>query len=223
MGDAAAFFDMDHTITWENSGLSFVRFAGAKGIIPTGHVLKSMFKIVLYRLSLLNIEHWYEKNMEMLSGTKLQDMDNFCTAWFEETLKKAIYKEALDLIRGHKEKGRRVVIISNSPIFFVKPMAHVLQIPDVICSRVEIKNGILTGKLVKPLCYGEGKKFYAQVWAEENGVDLARSYFYTDSSFDVALMKVVGYPIATNPDMKLRKAALESHWPILDFKKQSAF
>lgn len=223
MGDAAAFFDMDHTITWENSGLSFVRFARAKGLIPTGHVLKSIFKIVLYRLSFLNIERWYEKNMEMVSGTKLEDMENFCISWFEETLKKSIYKEAYDLISSHRERGQRVVIISNSPIFFVKPMAHALNIPDVICSRVETQDGILTGRLLKPLCYGEGKRFYAQAWADENRVDLSRSFFYTDSSFDIALMKVVGYPVATNPDMKLRKAAERSHWPILDFKKQSAF
>ncbi len=223
MGDSAAFFDMDHTITWENSGLSFVRFAKTRGMISTRHVLKSMFKIVLYRLSLLNIEHWYEKNMEMLSGTKLEDIEAFCTVWFEATLKKSIYQEAFDLIKSHKGTGRRVVIISNSPVFFVKPVAHALQIPDVICSRVEIKNGVLTGKLVKPLCYGEGKRFYAQAWADENRVDLSTSYFYTDSSFDVALMNVVGYPIATNPDMKLRKAALKLQWPILDFKKQSAF
>jgi putative phosphoserine phosphatase/1-acylglycerol-3-phosphate O-acyltransferase len=223
MGVIAALFDMDHTITWENSGLSFVRYAREKGIVNRGHLLRSMFKIILYRLSLLNIERWYEKNMEILSGTSLVEMESFCSAWFEVTLKRAIYKEARYLIDDHKQKGHRVAIISNSPIFFVKPMAELLEIKDIVCTQVEVRDGILTGKIIKPLCYGEGKRMYAQEWASRNGVELAESYFYTDSYFDIALMKVVGHPVATNPDMRLRRASVSLEWPILEFARESAF
>jgi len=223
MGVIAALFDMDHTITWENSGLSFVRYAREKGMVNRGHLLRSMFKIILYRLSLLNIEHWYEKNMEILSGISLREMEVFCSSWFEVTLKKAIYKEAYALINDHKQKGHRLAIISNSPIFFVKPMADLLEIEDVICTRVEVRDGTLTGRIIKPLCYGEGKKIYARQWANQNGIDLAGSYFYTDSYFDIALMKVVGHPVATNPDMRLRRASVSLKWPIREFARESVF
>ena len=223
MGDTAAFFDMDHTITWENSGLSFVRYSRSKGLIDTGHLVKSMFKIVLYRLTLLNIDAWYEKSMEMLAGTKLQELEPFCAQWFAATLGRAIYKEAYDLIKDHRTKGHRIVIISNSPSFFVRPMADMLQIGDIICTQVEIREGALTGRLIKPLCYGEGKRHYAEIWSEENGIDLRKSSFYTDSYFDIALMKVIGFPYATNPDRKMRKAALKYRWPVLEFERVSAF
>jgi len=223
MDTGAAFFDMDHTITWENSGLSFIRYARKKGLISTSYLVKSIYKIILYRLSLLNIDDWYEKNMEFLSGIRLEDMEDFCDIWFSETLEKAIYREAHDLINEHRDQGRRVVIISNSPSFFVRPMASSLAVSDIVCTQVEVSEGVLTGRLIKPLCYGEGKKLYARKWAEANGVDLSSSYFYTDSYFDMALMKVVGHPYATNPDMRLRKAAAEYHWPVLDFKRESAF
>ncbi len=223
MEKITAFFDMDHTITWENSGLSFVRYARTHGLVDTRHVLMSMFKIILYRLSLLNIERWYERNMEMLSGTSIEDMKQFCSQWFDETMKKAIFREAFDLMRDHKTKGHRIVIISNSPIFFVQPMADLLGIQDIICTRVEIRDQTLTGRIIKPLCYGEGKMLYARTWAEDNGINLKMCYFYTDSYFDIDLLKVVGFPFATNPDMKLKKAAMRYNWPVLEFKKESAF
>ncbi|HQI01173.1 MAG TPA: haloacid dehalogenase-like hydrolase, partial [Deltaproteobacteria bacterium] len=104
-----------------------------------------------------------------------------------------------------------------------KPMAELLEIKDIVCTQVEVRDGILTGKIIKPLCYGEGKRMYAQEWASRNGVELAESYFYTDSYFDIALMKVVGHPVATNPDMRLRRASVSLEWPILEFARESAF
>lgn len=223
MEKTTAFFDMDHTITWENSGLSFVRYARSHGMVDTRHLLKSVFKIVLYRMSLLNIEHWYEKNMELLSGTRLDDMERFCSQWFDETLKKAIFKEAFAIIQEHRRRGHRIVIISNSPVFFVRPMADLLEVTDIICTRVEIRDQVLTGRIIRPLCYGEGKMLYARRWSDEEGVNLRDCYFYTDSYFDIDLLRVVGHPFATNPDMKLRRAALQNNWPVLEFKKESAF
>jgi len=223
MNHTAAFFDMDHTITWKNSGLSSVKYAKKQGLVETGHLMKGIIKIALYRLSLLNIERWYEENMANIAGLPVENMEHFSSMWFDDMTKKAIYKEAVQRIEDHRDKGHRVVIITNSPSFFVQPVADALEVSEIICTRVEVKDGILTGKLIKPLCYGEGKRHYAQTWAERNNIDLDRSYFYTDSYFDLPLMKVVGNPIATNPDMKLKKAALKNNWPILNFEKNSAF
>lgn len=223
MGDIAAFFDMDHTLTWQNSGLSSVRFARKLGLVSAAHLARSMLKIILYRLSVLDIEKWYEKNMSMLSGTPVTDIERFCSLWFDAAMRKAIYREAFDLVHHHRESGHRVAVISNSPPFFVKPVASALGIDDVICTRVELVDGVLTGRLVKPLCYGEGKRFYALEWAGLTGIDLSRSYFYTDSIFDLPLMNTVGHPVAANPDMRLRKAALARGWPIRYFARVSAF
>jgi putative phosphoserine phosphatase/1-acylglycerol-3-phosphate O-acyltransferase len=223
MNCTAAFFDMDHTITWENSGLSSVRFARKQGLIPRLHLLKGIINIFLYRLSLINIESWYEKNVENLTGWPVENMEHFSSLWFDAMIKNAIYKEAVEHIQEHRDKGHRVVIITNAPPFFVQPVADALDISDIICTQVAVKDGIFTGKLIKPLCYGEGKRHYAQAWAQQNNIDLKESYFYTDSYFDLALMKIVGKPIAANPDIKLKKAALKNGWPILFFDKVSAF
>jgi putative phosphoserine phosphatase / 1-acylglycerol-3-phosphate O-acyltransferase len=94
------------------------------------------------------------------------------------------------------------VIISNSPPFFVRPLADTLDIGEIITSQVEIRDGVLTGKIIKTLCYGKGESDYARSWAQGHGVDLVQSYFYTDSFYDTYLLHVVGLPFATNPDRR---------------------
>ena len=49
-------------------------------------------------------------------------------------------------------------------------------------------------------------------------VDLARSYFYTDSITDVPLLDLVGHPVVVNPDPLLYRKARRRRWPIRYFR-----
>lgn len=223
MGNIAAFFDMDKTIIWENTGLSSARFARKQDLISPAQLIKTAFKMILYRLTLLDIESWYEKSIKSMAGLAIEDMESFSNQWFEVMVKKTIYKEAVALIRDHMDRGHRVVIVSNAISFIVHPLAETLGVHDIICTQLETKEGVLIGKIIKPLCYGKGKRDYAIRWAEDNNIDLSRSYFYTDSHFDMELMRVVGYPVAVNPDVRLTFSARRCDWPILRFKRVPAF
>lgn len=223
MSRIVAFFDMDHTIIWENSGHSSVKLARQHGFVSARHLVKGFFKIILYRLTILDIETWYEQNIAMIAGLTPTDMERFAAQWFDELARPTVYKQAYDLVRAHQDQGHQVVIISNAPDFFIAPVAKAMQVQDIIGTRLEIKDGKFTGKLVKPLCYGKGKRDYAVSWAVEQGIDLSQAYFYTDSRFDLALLSVVGHPVATNPDVRLRRLARRNGWPIMDFARVSAF
>lgn len=223
MSQIVAFFDMDHTIIWENSGHSSVKLAREHGLVSVRHLVKGFFKVILYRLTILDIETWYEQNIAMLAGLTPADMEHFSDLWYEGHVRQKVYRQAAQLIRDHRDQGHRVVIISNAPAFFVAPVARALQVEDCISTRVEIKDGRFTGKIIKPLCYGKGKRDYAIAWAAEQGIDLNQAYFYTDSRFDLALLRIVGHPVATNPDLRLRLMAKRNGWPIMGFAKIPAF
>jgi phosphoserine phosphatase len=47
--------------------------------------------------------------------------------------------------------------------------------------------------------------------------DLAHTFFYTDSHTDLALLEHVGYPVAVNPDIRLRRLAQRRGWPVERF------
>ncbi len=223
MSATAALFDMDHTLIWVNSGHSSIVLAKRLGLVNSSQLLKGIYKILLYRLALLNINEWYEANISTLKGLSIEDLDFFAGLWFNTMVKKHLYKEGLELINEHRAKGHRLAIVSNAPEFFVHALASALDVPEIISTRVETKEGVLTGKLILPLCYGEGKLEYTLSWAQENSIDLGSSYFYTDSNFDLAVMRSIGHPVAVNPDFRLKRQAKINGWPILNFRKISAF
>ena len=48
-------------------------------------------------------------------------------------------------------------------------------------------------------------------------IDLARSWFYTDSITDLPLLELVGHPVVTNPDPRLYREAARRRWPVRFF------
>ena len=76
---------------------------------------------------------------------------------------------------------------------------------------------MLTGRLREPLCIDEGKVHWASTVARELGVRLGECTCYTDDAGDLALLELVGEPVAVNPDPRLRREAVRRGWPVLDF------
>src|SRR3546814_1518692 len=88
-----------------------------------------------------------------------------------------------------------------------------------VCSfeLYEIEDGVFTGEIVRPLCFGEGKVLAAEDLAAEHGLDLDQSFFYSDSDDDIELLERVGKPRPLNPNLKLKAIADERGWPVQRF------
>ena len=65
---------------------------------------------------------------------------------------------------------------------------------------------------------GEARAGWLRAHAERTGADLKRSYAYADSHSDLPLLRVVGNPVAVNPDVSLYRVAHRRRWPIEDWK-----
>jgi len=89
-------------------------------------------------------------------------------------------------------------------------------------TRLEVEDGVFTGRIVEPICFGEGKIYWLQQLIEEHGIDLAKSWFYTDSVTDLPLLDLVGHPVVTNPDLLLYRMAVRRCWPVRFFEAPQA-
>src|SRR3546814_21026363 len=85
-----------------------------------------------------------------------------------------------------------------------------------VCSfeLYEIEDGVFTGEIVRPLCFGEGKVLAAEDLAAEHGLDLDQSFFYSDSDDDIELLERVGKTRQLNPNLTLKANADESGWTV---------
>jgi hypothetical protein len=68
------------------------------------------------------------------------------------------------------------------------------------------------------MVHGPEKAVRVRELAESRGVDLARSYAFSDSVNDLPLLELVGNPVAMNPDRRLRAEARRRGWQVLDFR-----
>ena len=218
-----AFFDVDYTILANNSATLFVKYLRRQGKVGFGAILNTLYYVVRYKLNLLDFHGLAEKETMKLLGTAEAEMIEMCNRWFEEMVVHYIYPEARALIKEHQRAGDPVILLSAATIYLVRPLAEYLGVEHYLCNRLEVDaEGIFTGRLIRPLCYGDGKIILAEEFATAHGLALSASWYYTDSITDLPVLLRYGKPIAVNPDPLLRKEAKRRSWAIRDFKRLEA-
>ena len=106
---------------------------------------------------------------------------------------------------GTAHAGRATYIVSASPVELVEPLAKALGMTAGIGTRSAIVDGVYTGELTGPFCYGPGKVEAMQELARWEGLDLDQCCAYSDSASDLPMLEAVGHPVAVNPDAKLER------------------
>jgi HAD superfamily hydrolase (TIGR01490 family) len=210
----AAFFDMDRTILNDSSGMLLVRYLRKTGRIGPGEAVRFGWWFLCYLLGLMEFPQAMMRMLMLSSGEQEEAIEEEADAWFEEWVVPHITQDAIQRIEAHRAQGHRPVILSAATVYAVRPLAERLNVPDYLCTYLEVTNERFTGRLVDPVPYGPGKALVAEQFATRNGIDLARSYFYSDGHEDVPFLERVGHPVAVNPDRRLRRHAERRGWPI---------
>jgi putative phosphoserine phosphatase/1-acylglycerol-3-phosphate O-acyltransferase len=120
-------------------------------------------------------------------------------------------------LRAHQDMGHTVAIVSSATPYQAEPLARDMGIEDVLCTRLEVRDGVFTGEVLHPTCWGEGKAEAARALADRHDLDLEESWFYTDSHEDLPLLEAVGRPRPLNPNSRLAQIAKERQWPVRRF------
>ncbi len=172
---------------------------------------------IKYKIGILDIRGWTLGMMEQFSGQREKQLEEEAIAWVEDMVVETIYPEAERLVAEHVAESHVVAIVSGATAFVVRPIAARLGIEHILYTRLEVENGRFTGRVIEPICFEEGKIYWLQQFIDEQGIDLAKSYFYSDSITDLPLLDLVGHPVATNPDPLLYRTAVKRRWPVRFF------
>jgi len=132
---------------------------------------------------------------------------------YDRVMRPYVFPGARDLVQRAREGGRKIVFISGALDFIVERLADQLGADEVIANRLELKNGVATGKLLKPVVAGPEKARIVRDHARRNGHDLDDCFAFSDSYSDVPMLSVVGHPAAVNPDPRLAVLARSYSWP----------
>ncbi|MGL5864429.1 MAG: HAD-IB family hydrolase [Dermatophilaceae bacterium] len=134
------------------------------------------------------------------------------------SIAEVIHPFARTLMAQHRAAGRPVVLATTTPHHLISPLADRLGFDQVIATRYSIgDDGRFDGGLAGRFVWSRGKLAAVADWASAEGVDLAESFAYSDSIYDLPLLAAVGHPAAVNPDPRLAVYAVARGWPIMHF------
>jgi HAD superfamily hydrolase (TIGR01490 family) len=154
-----------------------------------------------------------------LAGTRVKDLERLGADVLAGVLPR-IYPQMLALAHEHQDAGRRTYIVTAASQELATMLAHVLALDGAIGSQFsEVRDGVYTGKPAGLFIYRSDKARAIEQLAEREGIDLAASYAYSDSESDLPMLRIVGHPVAVNPDQELARAAREQGWEILRFDR----
>lgn len=205
--EVAAFFDVDHTLIACNSARKWVEYLWRSGRISVSAALRSVWWLVKYRMSVLDYEAVTREVVAGYAGQSVDDLIRELAQWFRDDIEPEICVEGRARVEWHRAQGHTLVLLTSGTFFSVEPLQRLLGIPHLVCTQLEIAEGKLTGHYFPPSCFGPGKLAAGRRFAEQHGIDMARSYFYTDSYSDVPMLLEVGEPRVINPDPRLRRWA----------------
>lgn len=212
-----AFFDVDGTLIAGFSAVAFLRDRLQRGRMGPRDLVGALASTLRFQVGRLGFSGLIAATAAWLRDVPERELEELAERIFTGAIAGAIYPEARALVAAHRRRGHTLALVSSATRYQVEPLARELGIPDVMCTRLEVVDGRLTGRHVWPTCYGGGKALAARAFARERGIELAESYFYTDSDEDLPLLEVVGRPRPTNPNRRLAALAAVRGWPVHRF------
>jgi HAD superfamily hydrolase (TIGR01490 family) len=224
----AAFFDVDHTVIAGNTAALYIRFSSRRRTVaePFAKRLKdtilTLYYYAQYKVNRIDMDAVMVRSAATLSGRRLDEFTAYCEEFVRSDVVPLIYPEVTTLVDKHHAAGEPVVLISASLAMVVDPLGRAMGADHAIGTTLDVRDGALTGDFRRPVCFGEGKVYYAERLCAERGLDLAASHFYTDSATDLPLLDRVGHPHVVNPDFLLRREAARRGWPVEHFGRGAA-
>lgn len=213
-GVRAALFDMDKTLVQVNTGKLYVRWRFRRGESGVSDLARVSWWSLQYTLGLVDADAVSRYAARLLTD---RDEDGFaqeCRVWYASMVRPLVTQAARREVARRKAEGMMTAIVTGSSPYGARPLAEELGIDHVVASELQVREGRFTGEVDLPLCFGRGKVARAERWAQEHGVDLRASVFYSDSVSDLPMLERVGEARVINPDPRLRRIARQRRWPI---------
>jgi len=221
----AAFFDLDKTVIAKATLVAYSQPLRREGYISHWLMARALWAHLLFNrlgASEEKLRRYREQALRIAKGWDQVRLSELVRETIADVIDPLVYDEALELIDSHRDAGRRVYLVSASPLEIVAPLGAYLGVDDVIATRAEIDDEQRYTGEVEFYAYGPNKVVAIEAEARRHDIDLARSYAYSDSHTDEPLLAAVGHPVAVNPDRELLKIATHRGWEIRVFDRPVA-
>ncbi len=201
-----ALFDMDGTVTEGDSILPMIRYAIKTGFAKKKHLAPVVWGFIGYSFGWLDDTRAKEMALAFLKGKTVSEVKTFAEDFCRDILLKSVFPAAREEMTKHLNDGRRILLVTASPDFYLQPLIQELNLSGIIGTRADISpEGVYTGRISGRNCRGMEKTLRVAEYLAAAGfeLDTEDSYAYGDSSHDWPMMTLAGHPVAVNAKKKL--------------------
>jgi HAD superfamily hydrolase (TIGR01490 family) len=217
----AAFFDLDRTLIAGSSAFQFGRAAYRAGLLTRRQLAEDAWENIRFRLrgsTDAGTDALRERIGKTLEGVRVRQLQRLAPDVLAGVLPR-LYPQMLEIAYEHQDAGRPIFICTAASQEMAELMAIVLTFDGAVGSVAEVVDGHYTGRAGGPFTYREGKAEAIRELAAREGIDLAASWAYSDSESDLPMLRLVGNPVAVNPDAQLGRVARTEGWEVLRFER----
>ena len=214
----ASIFDVDGTLISGTTTFFFAELLRAKGLVEPSY---------LFRMAYHGLQHRFDYGRLLAFGLShirsipMIELEKLAVENFENQVRPRLFQGVIEHCQGLRESGVKLVLLSSSPEFILRPLGDFLGASAIISTPMRIEDGKIEGPLAGPACYGPGKRAYAERWAVSEGLAMDDCVAYADNWSDRSLLLRTGRAVVVNPRGRLLRLARREGWLIVRPKKAS--
>jgi HAD superfamily hydrolase (TIGR01490 family) len=211
----AALFDMDRTLVRKETASLYVRYVRELGEGTWRDSARVFWWVTQYTLGVIDGPAVAARALRGFAGMHETVLAARCDDLFQRAVEVHVCDAGRRAVEEHRARGDVVAIVTGATPYMTRPLAHHLGIDHIVTSELELgPDGCFTGRLIEPLCYGQGKLARARDLAARLAFRLEDATFYSDSYTDLPLLEAVRTPVIVNPDPRLRRIARRRGWRV---------
>lgn len=188
---ALALFDFDGTISSKDSFVAFMKFTHGN---PVFYLRMAMGFLTFFGWKIGLVKSHYTKVKALRSfykGWSEQKMADARKRFTAEIIPTILFPKAIEKINWHKEQAHRVIVVTASCDAWLSDWAWAMEL-ELLCTEMELKNGIYTGELSKPNC--RGKEKVNRIKQHVNLEDHSEVFGYGNDHGDRQMLTLADHP-----------------------------
>lgn len=220
-----AAFDLENTLIASNVVTSYAWLASRR--LDRDDKARLTAKLLREAPGLLKMDRadrsdflrWFYRRYD---GAPVDQLREDSTEMLSQLILTKSFPAAIRRVREHRARGHRTVLITGALDFVVEPLRPLFD--DIVSASLATdERGRYLGQMVDVPPTGESRASALYDYAAAHDLDLAEAVAYADSSNDLPMLEVVGFPVAVNPETKLASLARKRGWLVEHWAKAPGF
>ena len=189
-------FDFDGTLSALDSNVAFAKYCFRRSVRPW---------LFLPLMGICGICRWVNPDgvwwRENIRRFMTPQMVKKYAAGFIKQHKRERFGWAKERVQAERDAGRKVVLLSASANYLLRPLVRDMNFDAVFCSEMDAKRPWK----YNVLCWGRNKGYIMDQWAKENKIIPFVVRAYSDSKSDLPMMEIAAEQVWIDPKTGMRK------------------